>query len=172
MPKKETDPLVLAARKERRRVWRNRYITQWAGARKQAWFRESGPCKNCGSWENLEVDHIDPSQKVTHKVWHWKKEKRDAELKKCQPLCKSCHRKKSYAYFSERFRGRSTGMKTPKEKALEYLDLIDSGVSSREASKVVGIPRGTLSTMKYQAYWRELVTLRSSVKAARRPVKS
>jgi hypothetical protein len=59
------------------------------------WLTANGPCRNCGSWERLEVDHVEPSEKVDHKVWTWSKVRREAELAKCQPLCHDCHRKKT-----------------------------------------------------------------------------
>jgi hypothetical protein len=60
-----------------------------------AWFRIHGKCVRCGSKENLELDHIDPSKKITHRVWSWAPERRKAELVKCQSLCKICHKKKT-----------------------------------------------------------------------------
>lgn len=73
----------------------NRYSVQWSARRREELLRENGPCKKCGSWDRLEVDHINPEQKVSHRIWRWKAETRLAELKKCQPLCYECHKKKS-----------------------------------------------------------------------------
>lgn len=74
---------------------RNQYNRAWLKHRRQAWLLENGPCRCCGSWERLEVDHIDPSEKNSHKVWSWKSSRRDVELAKCQPLCYVCHKKKT-----------------------------------------------------------------------------
>lgn len=72
--------------------------------RRDSWIAENGPCQHCGSTENLEVDHIDPSTKDprlrgwsggTGNYWRWKKKDREAELAKCQVLCYSCHKKKT-----------------------------------------------------------------------------
>jgi len=54
-------------------------------------------CVECGGAENLELDHIDPATKVGHKIWSWSAERRAAEIAKCQPLCRDCHRAKSMA---------------------------------------------------------------------------
>ncbi len=62
-----------------------------------AWLTSNGLCVKCGSNERLEVDHIDPSTKVSHKVWSWSQEKRNIELAKCQVLCYNCHMAKSIA---------------------------------------------------------------------------
>src|SRR3990167_8301202 len=64
-------------------------------ARRQKWLEENGPCKQCGSTINLEVDHINPKTKIDHKVWSWAEERMLAELTKCQVLCRSCHHTKS-----------------------------------------------------------------------------
>jgi hypothetical protein len=59
------------------------------------WFSENGPCRWCGSYKDLEVDHINPKLKVSHKIWAWSDKRREAELLKCQALCYYCHREKS-----------------------------------------------------------------------------
>jgi hypothetical protein len=64
-------------------------------ARRAAWLKTNGPCKCCGSWKRLEVDHVDPAQKVTHTVWSWSEAGRAEELAKCQVLCHDCHVKKT-----------------------------------------------------------------------------
>lgn len=54
-----------------------------------------GVCTKCGSVDRLEVDHVDPATKVSHKILGWSKERRAAELAKCQLLCFGCHKKKT-----------------------------------------------------------------------------
>jgi 5-methylcytosine-specific restriction endonuclease McrA len=71
------------------------YQAGWLSGRRTAWLENNGPCRECGSWERLEVDHIDPKQKVTHRVWSLARDEREAELKKCQVLCNKCHKKKT-----------------------------------------------------------------------------
>jgi hypothetical protein len=70
---------------------RRAYYRQWMARRREAWFRENGPCRRCGTWERLELDHIDRTTKISHAVWSWSDERRNAELAKCQPLCHDCH---------------------------------------------------------------------------------
>lgn len=62
------------------------------------WISKNGPCRSCGSTVDLEVDHIDPKQKITHNVWSWSESRRLNELAKCQVLCSSCHKIKSREY--------------------------------------------------------------------------
>lgn len=66
---------------------------------KVAWFTEHGPCVYCGSWKNLEVDHIDPTLKTipSYKLWHVSQQRRNKELENCQVLCGICHKKKHAA---------------------------------------------------------------------------
>jgi 5-methylcytosine-specific restriction endonuclease McrA len=71
------------------------FVRLWTKARRKKWFSENGPCVRCGSKKKLELDHIDPSKKVSHSIWSWSKKRRDAEIKKCQVLCKECHLKKT-----------------------------------------------------------------------------
>jgi 5-methylcytosine-specific restriction endonuclease McrA len=70
------------------------YNRLWVAKRRADWLAENGPCKNCGSWESLEVDHIDRTQKISHSVWSWSEARRLAELAKCQVLCHDCHLEK------------------------------------------------------------------------------
>jgi hypothetical protein len=54
-----------------------------------------GKCRCCSSTENLEFNHIDPLIKVTEASYlHIMKKN---EWKKCELLCKKCHRKYSNA---------------------------------------------------------------------------
>ena len=79
------------------------YQRLWLQARRTQWLKEHGPCALCGSWEKLEVDHEDPTKKITHRVWSWCKEKRDVELAKCRPICEKCHAVKTGNENKERF---------------------------------------------------------------------
>lgn len=71
-----------------------KFNREWLQKRRRAWIKKHGPCK-CGSRKSLEVDHIDRTTKVSHRVWSWRQERRDAELAKCEVKCKKCHTAKS-----------------------------------------------------------------------------
>lgn len=75
---------------------RRDYQLEWMRKRRTNWLLANGPCK-CGSWERLEIDHINPGSKVNHRIWSWTDEKREAELAKCQVLCFVHHREKTAA---------------------------------------------------------------------------
>ena len=67
------------------------YQREWTATRKAEWLRTNGPCVDCGSWSDLEVDHVNPAEKVTHHVWSWSEGRRSAELAKCVVRCHPCH---------------------------------------------------------------------------------
>lgn len=72
------------------------YMRKWIAARRAAYLIDKS-CVVCGSKDRLEVDHIDPEQKVEHRIWSWSVERRDAELAKCQILCYEHHLQKTVA---------------------------------------------------------------------------
>ncbi len=74
-----------------------KYQREWMQARRSEWVKAHGPCQECGSAENLEIDHIDPFSKLIKpgQIWGRRKKVREAELAKCQVLCNECHAKKS-----------------------------------------------------------------------------
>lgn len=78
------------------------------GQCRQVWFdwRDSHTCAHCGETRYIEADHLrgkrDPDTDYVHKcsdyTWwacHGGVPAQKKELKKCQPLCKFCHRLKS-----------------------------------------------------------------------------
>ena len=83
--------------KPEQRERKQKYQRDWMRSRRSQWIHESGPCRHCGTWDLLEVDHINPSLKTMEasNIWSRTKEVRDKELTNCQVLCKSCHLKKT-----------------------------------------------------------------------------
>ncbi len=82
----------LNARREYRRV----YGRKWLAARRAEFF-DGKACVDCGGTERLEIDHRIPADKVTHGVWSWSKERREAELAKCDVRCNACHKRRHAA---------------------------------------------------------------------------
>jgi len=87
--------------KQYRKDWFQRVIQ----GRRRKWFEEHGPCVDCGSWENLEVDHVDRKVRGTsrynHAIFTWSEQRREVELAKCVARCHDCHLKKSKREISE-----------------------------------------------------------------------
>lgn len=69
------------------------YRREWM-ARRRADFFSGKSCVWCGRDTDLQLDHIDPAQKVHHCVWSWSKKRREAELAKCRVLCRPCHERR------------------------------------------------------------------------------
>ena len=72
------------------------YKRRWVAARRAEWMADKS-CVQCGTTQSLEVDHIDPTQKVAHRIWSWAIPRRNAELAKCQVLCTEHHKAKTRA---------------------------------------------------------------------------
>ena len=70
------------------------YTRRWIANRRAEFFADK-KCAVCGSKESLELDHIDPSKKVSHNIWSWNEERRLLEISKCQVLCKIHHLEKT-----------------------------------------------------------------------------
>src|SRR5579864_4308625 len=75
--------MSLEARKARRQQLRDE------------WLQANGPCQYCGTWDDLEVDHVDPAQKSFGITFDEGAAKREKELAKCQALCHDCHLEKT-----------------------------------------------------------------------------
>lgn len=76
------------------------YQREWLRSRRTAWITSrGGACERCGSTEDLEVDHIEPSSKSMNPTMIWSRAAhiREAELAKCQVLCGPCHKSKTKA---------------------------------------------------------------------------
>lgn len=69
-------------------------MPSWQTRRRLAWIAAHGPCKFCGSEEDLQVDHIDRTLKITNSIWGWNYQKLAEELKNCQVLCRKCNLQK------------------------------------------------------------------------------
>ena len=72
------------------REMQREYQRQWIAKRRQEWMVDKA-CVRCGSCEDLHVHHRDPAEKVAHSVWSWSAARREAELAKCEVLCRPCH---------------------------------------------------------------------------------
>jgi len=70
------------------------YQREWV-AKNRADFLRGKVCKQCGSSDRLEVDHVNRATKIDHKVWSWSPKRRAKELAKCQILCHDCHQEKT-----------------------------------------------------------------------------
>lgn len=76
---------------------RQREFQRQRNAKVRAAWLAGKCCVDCGSVERLECDHVDRSQKVSHRVWTWAPAKREEELAKCVVRCRACHQERHAA---------------------------------------------------------------------------
>lgn len=88
------------AKHQARREYMREYQGRWLALRRAEWLAENGPCQQCGSTRQLQVDHKEPGEKLSHRIWSWSKERLAAELAKCQVLCRKCHERKTSLEFA------------------------------------------------------------------------
>lgn len=100
------------------------YQRQWVARRREHWFATKA-CEKCGSPGNLEIHHLDPAIKISHVIWSWSEERRDAELEKCIVLCTVCH----HDLHAEGARKRHQQIK----------DLFAAGVRQSEIARQLGV---------------------------------
>lgn len=71
------------------------YQRIWMSERRASYLRDKS-CVDCGSSTDLEIDHIEPDKKVSHRIWSWSKDRIEQELEKCVTRCSSCHKVKTF----------------------------------------------------------------------------
>jgi 5-methylcytosine-specific restriction endonuclease McrA len=81
--------------KEKQKEYQRKYVAE----RRASYFADK-VCVECGSNKRLQLDHVDPKQKTEHRIWSWSDARRMSEIAKCQILCLSCHKKKTYSQRS------------------------------------------------------------------------
>jgi 5-methylcytosine-specific restriction endonuclease McrA len=75
----------------------NNYMKRrWERRRLAAVDKLGGKCVNCGDRDELEFDHIDPATKLYSiaRASSFSQSRFDAEVAKCQLLCRECHQEK------------------------------------------------------------------------------
>lgn len=66
---------------------------EFMARRRQEFFHDKA-CADCGSKSKLQLDHDERDKKVSHRIWSWRKERREIELSKCTVRCQTCHIKR------------------------------------------------------------------------------
>lgn len=131
-------------------VMQREYQRTWFASRRTEWIEKNGPCVDCGAWDDLEVDHADASTKVTHRVWSWSKERREAELAKCVVRCGPCHAQKTTAAM-ERPRGPRNGRTKITEQVVR--EILASGDPYRVLADRYGISFNVVGRIKRREIW-------------------
>ena len=123
---------------------------------RQQWLDINGPCA-CGSNIDLQVDHVDPSSKVSHRIWSWSEERRKIELVKCQALCLKCHKKKSAAEAKKGEECPQTKLSEQDVLAIraEYKPGV-RGSGGRLLAKKYGVSRYTIWSLINNQAWKHI----------------
>lgn len=74
---------------------------KWLLERRHEYFKDKS-CAKCGSKENLELHHLDPKEKVSHRIWSWALNRRQTELDKCCALCRICHKLETKQQYKDK----------------------------------------------------------------------
>lgn len=144
---------------EDRKDYLRQYQKGWAKSRREAWLQANGPCKQCGMAGPLELDHVDPAKKVSHRVWSWTALRRDAELKKCQALCRPCHKVKTRAYVRRLMTGkRGVALKLSPEIVEAIYREAKAGGKPRAMGRRYGISHSTVIHIRDGKEWRWLTS--------------
>jgi len=114
-----------------------------------------GKCVRCGSTDDLQVDHIEPSTKdlslrAKHSAtfWSWSWERVLAELAKCQLLCRPCHQAKS---AGEVPRGVKVATAKLDEDAVRYIR--QSEMSHRALGREFGVDEKVIRLVRLRKTW-------------------
>lgn len=131
------------------------YQRLWMARRRAEFFGDKA-CVKCGSDERLELDHIDPALKVSHRIFSWSESRRLAEIAKCQILCHDCHVQKCRDN-NEHARGEANGMaKLTEAKIIQARELRAEGMSFRKIGEAVGVANTTIQDALAGITWKHL----------------
>jgi hypothetical protein len=113
-----------------------------------------GKCVICAGKEELELDHIDrrtkkfPISRPPSEKAFWE------EIKKCQVLCKKCHRIKS---TKENQGENCPNAKLTSQQVKEIRSKLYNGHSARSVSKEYGVQPMQISRIKNEKEWKHVV---------------
>jgi hypothetical protein len=127
----------------------NTFASGRPGARSD-WFAGK-VCEKCGSPDNQELDHRDPATKVSHRIWTWSAGRREAELAKCRPLCRPCHRAKTNTEIA---RGEKIGVSKLTDNAVR--EIRASSLSHRHLGRLYGVDEKAIREVRRGATWKHV----------------
>lgn len=136
------------------------YHREWRAGRR-ALFMKGKKCVICGAIDNLEIDHINPDDKVYNisQIWGRRKSVREEELNKCQVLCHTCHQKKSIKELPKtrntprKERHYASKLNKEKVKLVQCLRN-DFRWPFRKIAKIFGVHHKTIQNVVWKNSWR------------------
>lgn len=128
------------------------YQRQWVARRRAEWFADKC-CIDCGSTDRLELDHVDPSQKISHSIWSWSKSRRAIEIAKCVVRCFPCHRVKT-VLNKENAHGESMySSKLSVVQIVEIRERLSCGESQRYIADLYEVSQATIHRIHSGKNW-------------------
>ena len=128
------------------------YARAWIAKRRRAFFVDKACCL-CDSKVSLELDHIDPKTKISHAIWSWRQERREAEIAKCQILCEKCHANKTAAENSARRKDQPNH--TARKLGIQAVEEIRaSELSKRALAHLYGVGATTIQSIRSRALYK------------------
>jgi len=125
------------------------YQREWYARRRAEWFTANGPCVDCGSQEELQLDHVDPSQKISHCVWSWSLARREVELAKCLVRCTPCHMAKTRINYE----GASAAVISPVLASEIRLRYVTENITQIALGEQYGIGQQAISRIILRQTW-------------------
>lgn len=131
------------------------YRRRLRAQRRADWVNANGPCRHCGSREDLEIDHIDPRTKCFNPraLWLRSRAVREDELAKCQVLCAKCHTKKTAAELSGEG---GPGAKLPASTVRLVRHDLGRGIQQWKLAAFYGVSQEAISAIRTGRSWRNL----------------
>jgi hypothetical protein len=133
-----------------------RYQREWLARRRNDWVAANGPCTDCGSCDELQVDHVDASMKVSHRIWSWSATRREVELAKCVVRCKACHIAKTMR--NQEFTTHQVGEMNGHAKltAADIPVIRASQLTTTALARQYNVNSGTISLIRRHLTWQHV----------------
>lgn len=115
------------------------YQRKWI-ANRRATYLLGKVCIDCGTKEDLEFDHLDPSTKWKHNFWSYSPKRIEAELEKCVVRCKTHHLEKTLKNKETSKFGENNSRVTETDETVSLArELYESGLTAKEVSDELGL---------------------------------
>lgn len=142
----------------------NAYLRdRYRAKRKWAMALVGSECVKCGSTRNLQFDHKDPTSKsfnISSFLRSKTEEEIVVELKKCQILCRDCHKEKSkQETHYQKARGEQISTSKLTESQVKQIKdyLATNKFGTMELSRMFGVHKGTIIAIKNGKTWKHVI---------------
>lgn len=131
------------------------YQRRWKAERRRAWLADKA-CIDCGTSDDLQIDHVDASKKVDHRVWSWARERRESELDKCVVRCSDHHKEKTLREREHAFGSRVSASKLTDEMVREIRTKHLEGSTKRGLAREYEIDEKAVRMLISRQTWRHV----------------